>query len=111
LDDDDAGPSWRTFHSREVVNIVRVAESDPPRRILWEFEEEHGLYRGRWDVHLVPAGDGTRLVVTQKLNLRNAWARVIGLLVRRGSSLTLYLGALATHLEEPQPVQRTRPRS
>lgn len=87
--------AWIERHSSGAQTVVRVLESDPPRRITWEFEEKHRSFVGRWDAQLEPIETGTRLIITQRMRLSTVRARLVALiLVRRSAHVQQYLRSL-----------------
>jgi len=101
LDDGATWARWRERQSRDVVKMVRELESDPPRRVVWSFDEARRRFHALWDVELRGDADATRVTITQFADIASPWTRVIALLLRRTSPLTLYLGSLETRLNEP----------
>lgn len=102
----DGKPRWRLTEHAASERVLVELEREPPKRVVWQFEDLHGQYAGRWHTDLETMGSGTRVTTAQALVLPGPVARATALLMGRSSHLELFLGALATHFGEKAAVER-----
>ena len=91
---------WKITRKDGQEYVMETAESLPPERIRWMFEETHGGFRGEWRLTLEERGGGTRIKGIHHDEMGNPLMRVVAMLRGgRHSGLTEFLEELRVHLE------------
>jgi uncharacterized protein YndB with AHSA1/START domain len=76
LPDENGQRGWREY-GRQGTVTYRVVESVPQRRLVSRIADEHLPYGGTWTYELAPAGDGTRLTITERGEIYNPVFRFV----------------------------------
>lgn len=93
------GLTWRETTESGAHIVFRLIESKPNEAYVIEYESPQG-FKGRWTGRFVPAGDATRLTMTETVTIASPLGRVIGRLVAPpGAHMERYLTDLQGALE------------
>jgi uncharacterized protein YndB with AHSA1/START domain len=76
LPDENGQRGWREY-GRQGTVTYRVVESVPPQRLVSRIADERLPYGGTWTYELAPAGDGTRLTITERGAIYNPVFRFV----------------------------------
>jgi uncharacterized protein YndB with AHSA1/START domain len=76
LPDENGQRGWREY-GRQGTVTYRVVESVPPQRLVSRIADDHLPYGGSWTYELAPAGDGTRLTITERGEIYNPVFRFV----------------------------------
>jgi uncharacterized protein YndB with AHSA1/START domain len=76
LPDENGQRGWREY-GRQGTVTYRVVESVPPQRLVSRIADERLPYGGTWTYELAPAGDGTRLTITERGEIYNPVFRFV----------------------------------
>ncbi len=73
----DGRPLWRQVFAGRRSARLEVAESVPSRRLRFEIADDAGPFRATWQFDLTRAGEGTRVVLTERGKVGNAVSRFL----------------------------------
>jgi uncharacterized protein YndB with AHSA1/START domain len=76
LPDENGQRGWREY-GRQGTVTYRVVECVPPLRLVSRIADERLPYGGTWTYELAPAGDGTRLTITERGEIYNPVFRFV----------------------------------
>lgn len=98
LDDLDGLPVWREEAQMGVMTF-RVEARDPPRRLVTRIADEGLPFGGAWTYEVSPAGEGSRLTITEDGEVYNPLFRFMSRFVfGHESTMRAFLEAARTEL-------------
>jgi uncharacterized protein YndB with AHSA1/START domain len=98
---------WREVYRDGRTLTLEIVESTPPCRLVCRICDPDGYVSGRWSAEITPAGDGSRLTLTESGHIPNPFARIaFRLLVDPAGSLDNYLLMAGRRLGERPVVLR-----
>ncbi len=98
----DGLPSWYEICARVGRVLFRVVESEAPRRLVTQIDNDHLPLSGSWIYRLEPDGEGTLLTITEWESIHNPLLRFFDRFVLSYHGvMDVYLIALAVKLGDP----------
>jgi len=94
--DVDGKPTYHERYGRWTATVV-IRESVEGQRLVREIQPGGG-FSGSWTIELADAGDGTRLAITERGHVTNAFLRSVMAFVSDTRTMRLYADALARKL-------------
>jgi uncharacterized protein YndB with AHSA1/START domain len=99
LPDQDGKPMWKEDLGHGSAMTSRVDVCDPPRRLVTTIADGSLPFGGSWTFELLPAGEGTTVVVTESGFIKNPIFRFMArFLFGYTRTLEQYLRALGNRL-------------
>jgi uncharacterized protein YndB with AHSA1/START domain len=107
--DTEGGETW-TYHMSTGRMTIAVESAEPPRRLVTRIvADDDAPFGGTWTYDLVPAGDGTRVTITEDGYINNLFFRfVANAFIGVHATADSYLGSLARRFAqeiEPEHVR------
>ena len=97
-------------HSSQGAILFEVVEERAPERRVTRIADDKLPFGGRWIYELAPAGDGTRLTITEDGFVTNPVFRFLSKTVfSTTSTIERFLHDLGTHLGTPARVEPAEP--
>src|SRR5688572_29890313 len=93
LPDRDGREAWREQQKSGPPMILVTREADSPRRLVREIIDEKKVFSGTWTWQLEPAGEGTRLTLTENGRVENPVFRFMVHALGPSKYVDGYLGA------------------
>lgn len=97
LPDRDGRPTWREICGGDFEAIVVHSVEQPPVKLVRQIQPG-GAFHGTWTFDLAPAPDGTRLSVTERGVVDNAFFRGMMVFSDKTKTARGYVSALASRL-------------
>lgn len=95
--DVDGQPAWReNYGGFEVVNVTR--EAIDRRKLVREILPT-GAFSGTWTIELVPEGASTRITITERGHIENAFIRAMMIFNDNEKTMRAYAAALEARLK------------
>ena len=99
LPDENGMPMWKESLGHGEAMTSRVDVCDPPRRLVTTIADDNLPFGGSWTFELLPAGEGTTVVVTESGFIKNPIFRFMARFVfGYAKTLEQYLCALGKRL-------------
>lgn len=102
-----ARETWIVTDEHGGAMKMTVEAAEPPRRMVRHYYEDKGRFDGRWEYDLAPAGEGTRITLTERGKFSNPFYRGLAhLLLGPDKFVTDYLKALGKKLGQEVTVKK-----
>jgi uncharacterized protein YndB with AHSA1/START domain len=106
VDGVSAAPLRWTEHGANGDIPYEVREQRPPERLVMAISDSSLPFGGTWTYELAPAAGGTRVVITERGEVRNPVFRFMSRLVfSQTATIERYLGALAGRVRTASQVR------
>lgn len=66
----DGREVWRQHMGRNSF-VMETTTTDPPRRLVRSISDDHGPFSGSWTYEIAPAGEGSRVQLTETGRIKN----------------------------------------
>jgi hypothetical protein len=98
--DRNGKPVWQENYKDGNTLQLATTESTPPTRMVREIAEE-GPFSGRWEIDIVPTGEGTKVTITENGKIPNPIFRFISkYVIGQTTQMERYLTNLAKKFGE-----------
>jgi len=100
LADRDGREVWRETRANRWSIPLETVESAPGRRLVRRIADERLSFGGEWVYEIEPSGEGCRVSVTERGEVKNPILRLFGVFGDKRAGIDSYLKALGRRLGE-----------
>ena len=98
---------WRETDRRGYPVQLETIEALAPLHLVRHISDEDGPFSGQWEFDLQPAGEGSRITLTERGDIANPFFRVMfWTFMTPAFYLEMYLRALATKLGDAPQLEK-----